>query len=486
VTSTADLPINKRKCLSSPPLPAEWPEDLLPEIARLVRSDPSKVVVLDDDPTGTQTVHGIPVLTHWSVEALAEELPKPYPACFILTNTRSLTAPDACRRSRNIGANLKQAAAQAGVAVEVISRSDSTLRGHFPAEVDAVAGAMQLKDLARLMLPCFFEGGRYTINDVHYVAEQDVLIPAAQTAYARDAVFGYQHSNLRQWVQEKTAGRIRQEQVASVSLDAIRRKGPDRVNEILSGLAPGSVCVVNAVSYRDVEVFVRGLMETRRQGKHFLYRSAASFVRVRCGIAPRDLLQADELVADHRNGGLFVVGSYVPKTTEQINLLKRQADLAAVEIDVARLLNAPLREVEVNSAADMMNTTIASGRDVLLYTSRELIKDRTAEGSLEIGRRVSDSLIDIVRRLRHQPSYLVAKGGITSSDIATKGLGVRRAMVMGQVLPGVPVWQLGAETRYPGMAYIVFPGNVGETDALAVIKARLGRIPRLRRFGQDP
>jgi uncharacterized protein YgbK (DUF1537 family) len=268
-------------------------------------------------------------------------------------------------------------------------------------------------------------------------------------------------------------------------LDAIRRKGPDRVNEILSGLAPGSVCVVNAVSYRDVEVFVRGLMETRRQGKHFLYRSAASFVRVRCGIAPRDLLQADELVADHRNGGLFVVGSYVPKTTEQINLLKRQADLAAVEIDVARLLNAPLREVEVNSAADMMNTTIASGRDVLLYTSRELIKDRTAEGSLEIGRRVSDSLIDIVRRLRHQPSYLVAKGGITSSDIATKGLGVRRAMVMGQVLPGVPVWQLGAETRYPGMAYIVFPGNVGETDALAVIKARLGRIPRLRRFGQD-
>jgi uncharacterized protein YgbK (DUF1537 family) len=61
---------------------------------------------------------------------------------------------------------------------------------------------------------------------------------------------------------------------------------------------------------------------------------------------------------------------------------------------------------------------------------------------------------------------LIAKGGITSSDVATQALNVSRAVVMGQLLPGVPVWQLGAESRYPGLAYVVFPGNVGRSKSL--------------------
>ena len=78
-------------------------------------------------------------------------------------------------------------------------------------------------------------------------------------------------------------------------------------------------------------------------------------------------------------------------------------------------------------------------------------------------------LIEIVRSLDVQPRYLVAKGGITSSDVATHGLGIKRAMVPGQILPGVPVWRSGTESRYPGMPYIVFPGNVGGPEALVEI-----------------
>jgi uncharacterized protein YgbK (DUF1537 family) len=88
---------------------------------------------------------------------------------------------------------------------------------------------------------------------------------------------------------------------------------------------------------------------------------------------------------------------------------------------------------------------------------------------------VSDALISLVQHLAVAPRYLIAKGGITSSDIATQGLGVRRALVLGQALPGVPVWQLGVEARFPGLGYVVFPGNVGADTALAELIAALRR-----------
>jgi uncharacterized protein YgbK (DUF1537 family) len=83
-------------------------------------------------------------------------------------------------------------------------------------------------------------------------------------------------------------------------------------------------------------------------------------------------------------------------------------------------------------------------------------------------------LISIVRGLQVRPRFLIAKGGITSSDVATRGLGVRRALVRGQILPGVPVWRLGAEARFPGLDYVVFPGNVGGDTALADAVRKFG------------
>ncbi len=457
-------------------LPDEWPEDVTGHIQRQVASWGGTVVVLDDDPTGTQTVHGVPVLTHWSVPDLAAELQGTHRLFYLLTNSRSMTDRDACLLNHDIGANLREAAQISDIPIAVISRSDSTLRGHFPSEVDALADAMGLQDLPYIIIPCFFEGGRYTIHDVHYVAENEKLIPVAQTSYAKDAAFGFKHSNLRQWVEEKTAGRIRQESVISVSIEDLRIGGPDRVNQILKRLPAGSACVVNAASYWDLEVFSLGLLHAEMQGAKFLFRTAASFVRTRCGISPRELLGEDDIVAEKRTGGLFIVGSYVPKTTEQIELLKDQKNLVSVKIETERLLREASQRQEIDRVADLMNQTLGAGQDVLIYTSRKLISGNGPEGSLEIGRRVSNSLVQIVQALQCQPRYLVAKGGITSSDVATKGLGVRRAMVLGQILPGVPVWRLGSETRYSGMAYIVFPGNVGAPNALASLQSQLMRL----------
>ena len=454
-------------------LPQEWPRSLLPEIQHQLRSSGQKIVVLDDDPTGTQTVHGIPVLTHWSIRSLEVELNGPHPAFYILTNSRSMPAQKARRLNREIGANLRAASQTADVDIEVISRSDSTLRGHFPDEVDALTEALDQEGRPYVLAPCFFEGGRYTINDIHYVDENGSMLPAAETAYARDGVFGYCQSDLKKWVEEKTQGRISRHQVVSLSLEDIRRGGPDKVNQILRKLPDGAACVVNAASYRDLEVVVQGILQAKDQGCRFVFRTAASFVRIRCGIAPRPLLESPDLVTDNSCGGLFVVGSYVPKTTQQIEALLSEGRIAAVEIDVRRLLDFKQQADEIEKTIATMNQAVEGGRDTVVYTSRNVISGRDNAHSLQIGQQVSGSLVQIISALKHRPRYLVAKGGITSSDIATTGLGVRRAMILGQVLPGVPVWELGDETRYPGMAYIVFPGNVGSEHALVDIRNRL-------------
>jgi uncharacterized protein YgbK (DUF1537 family) len=171
-------------------------------------------------------------------------------------------------------------------------------------------------------------------------------------------------------------------------------------------------------------------------------------------------------------GGLVIVGSYVPKTTSQLNSLLNQTNIRGVEINVESLLDDARQQAEIARVAGQADEALRQNEDVVIYTSRKLVTVTDAEQSLSIGRRVSDSLVALVRSISVRPRYILAKGGITSSDVATKGLDVRRAIVAGQILPGVPLWQLGAESRYPGVPYIVFPGNVGDENAVAsVVKA---------------
>lgn len=455
-------------------LPPEWQEDLLPRIQQELGQSTYKVVVLDDDPTGTQTVRDIPVLTTWSVAALEEELSGEFPAFFILTNSRSLTENAACDLAREIGENLYRASEKSGVRVVVISRSDSTLRGHFPSEVDASAQALSKDQLPYLIVPFFMEGGRFTLNDIHYVKELDSLVPASMTPFAKDAAFGFANSNLKNYIEEKTGGKIKAEEVISVSLQDIRIGGPDQVADIFRSVPKGAACFVNAASYRDMEVVVSALIKVENDGYEFLYRTAASFVRSRIGLDAGDgLLAGDQLVSPSDNGGLFVIGSYVPKTTSQVSALFDLTDVAAIEVQVDELLDESRRAAEIERVVSFTNQTLGSGADAAIYTSRSLVSGSDAASSLEIGRIVSESLVEIVSSITRQPRYLVAKGGITSSDIATKALGIKRAMVIGQALPGVPAWRCGEETRYPGMTYIVFPGNVGEDDALAQIVKKI-------------
>jgi uncharacterized protein YgbK (DUF1537 family) len=457
--------VNKEDLLHD--LPPEWPEDLLPIIREQVGASKRKVVVLDDDPTGTQTVHNTPVLTEWSVEAIESELQKDFPAFYILTNSRSLTLPAARSLNADIGRNLVEAGKRANRDYVVVSRSDSTLRGHFPGEVETLASALGADFDGCIVIPFFLEGGRYTVGDIHYVEEGGWLVPSAETEFARDSVFGYRSSNLRDWVEEKTRGRISSEDVLSISIEDVRMGGPAGITERLSSLQGSKICVVNAAGYRDVEVFVKGLLDIEAQGRRFLYRSAASFVRVRAGISPRPLLAPTDLDMPAQGGGLTLVGSHVPKTTRQLQKLLALPQMTGIEMDVEGILDGGRRDFEIDRICRSAEKLLQGDRDVVIYTSRRLVTAGHAESDLSIGNQVSEALITTLQRITSDLRYLIAKGGITASDVATKGLNVRRALVLGQILPGVPVWRLGSESRHAGIPYVVFPGNVGGDDALA-------------------
>ncbi|KAJ0668284.1 putative fructose-bisphosphate aldolase [Helianthus annuus] len=471
--------MSKKKALES--LPPEWALDPLDDIRRL-DNNLKTLVVLDDDPTGTQTVHDVDVLTEWNVESLAEQL-RSRPKCFfILTNSRALSSDKASALIKDICQNLRTAAKSVGNNdYTVVLRGDSTLRGHFPEEPDAAVSVLGEMD-AWIILPFFLQGGRFTIDDVHYVADSDRLIPAGDTEFAKDASFGYKSSNLCEWVEEKTKGRIPASSVSSVSIQLLRNGGPAAVCEHLCSLHKGSTCIVNAASDRDMAVFAAGMVQAELKGKRFLCRTAASFVSARIGIISKDpILPKDVGISKGKSGGLIVVGSYVPKTTKQVEELKLQCDLRTIEVSVEKLAlkSAEEREEEISDAAELADVYLRTCCDTLVMSSRELITGKTPDESLDINYKVSSGLVEIVRRIKTSPRYILAKGGITSSDIATKALEAKRAKIVGQALAGVPLWQLGPESRHPGVPYIVFPGNVGDSKALAQVVKRWARPLKL-------
>jgi uncharacterized protein YgbK (DUF1537 family) len=430
------------------------------------------VVVLDDDPTGTQSVHGVRVITTWQTADLEREFGNSQNAVFVLTNTRAMPPEQARQVNLEIGQNLKAASETTKRQFVIVSRSDSTLRGHFPLEIEALEAGLDTQFDAWLICPFFEAGGRVTIDNVHYLRQADQLIPVGQTEFAKDTTFGYRASDLREWVEEKTQGRIPVTQVASVSLETIRHGGSEQIAQQLMALKSHSVCIINAEHTSDLEKFILGLNIAEAQGKRFLYRTAASFAAARAGVQPRAMLTAEELLLIPNRGGLIVVGSYVDKSSQQLQHLLELPNLEAIEIHVTDLLEISSRQTAIAQAAARAEQAIQNQRDAVIYTSRERIK----AGDLNIGERISSGLCEVVHSIATQPRFVLAKGGITSSDTATVALEVRSAEVLGQIAPGVPVWQLGTESRHPDLTYVVFPGNVGNPNTLADVVTTL-RLP---------
>jgi uncharacterized protein YgbK (DUF1537 family) len=460
---------------TAPPVRSE--PDARQRIRKALADSGRRIAVLDDDPTGSQTVHDVAVVTVFDADEIAAGLDGPGSTCFILTNTRSMSEADAVALNTRVGRTLFELSRRLDAPVDVISRSDSTLRGHVIAEVGAL-DAVRREVLGRgydgvLLIPAYLEAGRFTAGDVHWARVDGEPQPVGETEFARDATFGFSASNLREFVAEKSLGAIRPDQVHSLTLDDIRRGGPQRVAEILAGVTDGAFVVVNAVEYADLDVVVLGLLESEATGKSFLYRTGPSFPQPLAGLDPHPPLQAGDIWPAGRPGGhgLVVVGSHVGLTSRQVAVARERGDITEVELQVPAVADPARRDAHVAETTDRVVRALADS-DVLLFTSRTLLRDADPAASLAIARQVSTAVIEVVRgAVAAEPAWVVAKGGITSHDVAVRGLGIRRATVLGQLLPGlVSVLQpVEALPQVVGTPYVVFAGNVGDETTLAYV-----------------
>lgn len=447
------------------------------QVRALRRADRRMLAVLDDDPTGSQSVHGVQVVTVFDRAEYAAALVDDAATAFILTNTRGMVETEAVALTTRIGDDLFALAADAGRPVDILSRGDSTLRGHLLAEVRAIDAARR-RAFGRgydaiVLAPAFFEAGRTTVDDVHRVRIAGVDVPAGETEFARDATFGYRSSNLREFLQEKSGGAIDARDVASISLSDIRAGGPELIAERLAALTDGTFVVINALTGDDYDLVALGVALAQERGAAILSRGAPSFARALAGIDPADPL-ATEAIPRRPGHGLVVVGSHVSGTSAQVTALREARAVIDVELDVATVLG-PGRDEHVHACARAVAQGLRSGL-VLLATSREVVTGDDARSSLAIARTVSAALVEVAAEaLAASPAWLIAKGGITSHEVAVDALGLRRAEVVGQLGRGIIslLRPLVARPEAIAMPFVVFAGNVGDASSLADVVARL-------------
>ncbi len=433
----------------------------------------TKIIVLDDDPTGSQTVHSCLLLTQWDVDTLRTALLDDSPLFFVLTNTRGMSAHEAAEITRKVCVNLRATLASlktSGTEIQpiLVSRSDSTLRGHYPVETDVIAEELGPFD-AHFITPAFFEGGRTTRNGIHYLRVGDRDVPVHETEFARDSVFGYKNSFLPAYVEEKTQGRIPANQVHHFNLTDVRGDLSAR----LMSLKDNACCVVDAETQSDLNNFAHYVKAAAQNGKRFLFRSAASLLTSLAMLPPQPIaaMQMSAYVRQQRAGAV-IVGSHVAKTTQQLNALLAQTGTVGVEVNVDLIAQA--REQTLQQVMQKVEAAFSNNSTAVVFTSRSERQFPDQASRLAFGQRVSAFLMDVIRALPKDIGFLISKGGITSNDTLSTGLALRTARILGQLLPGVSVVACPKNhPRFPDLPVVIFPGNVGDESALATAVARL-------------
>ncbi len=442
-------------------------------LAEEIAKNNRKIVVLDDDPTGVQTVHDIHVYTGWDEESIRKGFLEENNLFYILTNSRGFTEEETTKAHNEIAAVVDKIAKETGKEYIFISRSDSTLRGHFPLETRLLRENYE-KNTGKtidgeILCPFFKEGGRYTIDNVHYVKYGDELVPANETEFAKDKTFGYSAATMPEYVEEKTKGEFKAADVTCISLEDIHNMDFDKIEAQLMAVKDFNKIIVNSVGYADIKVFCVALYRAMAKGKVFMFRTAAAIVKVMGGVTDQPLLTRKQMVVkETQNGGIIVVGSHTNKTTAQVEELKKLTDIEFIEMDATLVKDEKAFAAEVDRCLKKEEECIRAGKTVCCYTTRALITADTGnkEDELRLSVRISDAVQSLVGRLTVTPAFVIAKGGITSSDVGVKALAVKQANVLGQIRPGIPVWQTGEESKFPLTPYVIFPGNVGEAETL--------------------
>jgi uncharacterized protein YgbK (DUF1537 family) len=437
-----------------------------------------KLIVLDDDPTGSQTVHSCPLLLRWDAGSLRRGLAHPSPLLFVLANTRALDPAAAAARVREICRALKPALAWAQTAGHldrwmVVSRGDSTLRGHFPLEVEVLNEELGPFD-ATFLAPAFLPGGRTTVDGMHLLDGQPVHI----TPFARDRLFGYSTSHLPAWVEQKSGGRIPASAVQRLSLtelDAAAGSAEElrRLCERLKDFSGNTIVAVDAQQPRQLEALGAAVRQLTAEGRRLMAQSAASLFNglVELPTQPLDaqgLAALRRLDADGRPlPGLVVVGSHVPLADAQLERLLQEPACAGVELPVAEVAQDLQDAGDQHRIAALQNELLQqlrqqlqAGRTPVLYTSRGEMRCATSAKRRCLGLALAALMARLAGAVAPELGYLISKGGITTHTLLADGLQVDQLELQGQLLPGL---SLVLTNDFP---VVTFPGNLGDADGL--------------------
>ncbi len=412
--------------------------------------------MLDDDPTGVQTLAGIRVLLAWDAAKVVAALAG-RPSVHLITNSRALSPAAA-------GALVADAARLVLESVpdaHLVLRGDSTLRGHLREEYEAVRGAAAPDAWPVLVLvPALPSAGRVTRGGVHLVERDGASIPLDETEYARDGVFSYSTARLLGWAEERSAGLFAAANGREIHLDELRRRGASAVADALRELASDgrpAVLAPDAVNADDLALIAEGYATAIRAGVSALVRCAPAFAGVLAGTTAPRLVDPPR---SSEGGVLLVCGSYVPATTRQLGAIAAARPGTLVEVD-ADALAGPEAEVEIARAAATATAMLRRERFAAIATPRTRSEQTS---SLAAGQRVAAGLARVAGLVEPRPPVIIAKGGITSAVTLHTGLRVDVADVVGPVLPGVSLWH--AEAGQRPLDYLVVPGNVGDDDLL--------------------
>ncbi|MBK0330574.1 four-carbon acid sugar kinase family protein [Brachybacterium sp. MASK1Z-5] len=423
-----------------------------------------KTIVLDDDPTGTQSATGVTVLLDLSEETLERDLEEALTGAdsvYVQTNSRALPPDEAVALARRVQAAGLAVGERSGEQVRFVLRGDSTLRGHVFAETEVF-----LEDAVMLFVPTFPDGGRTTRDGMHLVRIDGQDLPAHETEYAEDPVFGFTTGYLPDYVGQASGRRGVPVPLADVRAGALERA--------LTAAEPGEVVLPDAVTDEDIALIARAVDAAAEHGTRIVVRSASPLAAHLAGVASEGRLP---LPLERPTGEtLLVCGSHTAGATAQLaQVTQRFGEPTLVGTEAALADPATAGHAAADAVASVGTAAPATRTDdatslLLLSTERQR---SASHGTLGHGERVMAALTTAVADLLPRVGTVISKGGITSAEVARRGLGARTAHVLGQILPGISAWRLSARDGRE-LLYIVVPGNVGDQGTLVRVLEAVG------------
>lgn len=426
-----------------------------------------KYIVLDDDPTGIQTVHDVLVLINYDYNLLCEAFKDPREMFYISTNSRAFSEQETIKYHVKLIQMICDIARELNIDFTIISRGDSSLRGHFPLEGEVIKKVLNDNGYSidgEIICP-YLDGIRKTVDDVHYVINNGIEIPVGESEFAKDKTFGFKSSNLKDYVEEKTKGSYKACDCISIGLD------DEFIVDKLNSVTNFNKVIVNCVSMNDLKKFVDAYKQTN---KKFLFRCAASLVKELGNIKDIPYLDSKKCIS-YGSGGLILAGSHVKNTSDQLAYLRQHdSNVDYVEFNQHEVLNNNLHN-EAIRCAKLIDEKLRQNKTVLLATRRDRVDfpGDDKEKQLEMAVSISKELTGILSLLKVRPSFLISKGGITSYDCLSIDLDVKKALALGQIEKNVGVIRILDDSKFKDMPVVIFPGNVGSVDTLYKITERL-------------